>query len=77
MSFFHFRGQGGPQARPVCERSDKLLMLTETINNPNNVTDGTNANWYEMSSISLKQPKSSATLLVVPKFYAKFCQVKP
>ena len=50
-------------------------MLTEIIDA--NVTDGTSANWYEMSSLFLKQPKSSATLLAVPRFYAKFCQVKP
>ena len=50
-------------------------MLTETIGT--NVTDGTDANWYEKSGVTLKQPKSSATLLVVPRFYAKFCQVKP
>ena len=74
MSLFS-REQGPQDPKPVCERSDKVLMLTETINS--NVTDGSDANWYEMSSVTLKQPKSSATLLVVPKFYAKFCQVKP
>ena len=40
-----------------------------------NYTDGTDAHWEVSKTLKLKQPKSSHTLLLVPRTYASKCKL--
>ena len=56
--------------RTACARTDKILTLQSMGANE----AGTSAKWLE-SPLTLKQPKSSHTLLIVPKTYAPKCKL--
>ena len=58
--------------RNSCKRSDKILTLVQP--EVSNYTDGTDAHW-EVSTLTLKQPKSSHTLVLVPRTYASKCKL--
>ncbi len=59
--------------KPNCSRIDTVLELKPT---PGNVNNPTEATWTEMD-ITLSQPKSGHTLLVVPKKFARNCVLLP
>ena len=59
--------------RNSCERSDKILTLVQP--KVSNYTDGTDAHWEVSKTLKLKRPKSSHTLLLVPRTYASKCKL--
>ena len=62
------------EGNQVCERSEKVLYLTDDTSSNDLDTQG---EWKEFPDLALNQPKSSATILVVPDYYVKSCIRKP
>lgn len=57
--------------KQVCERTNKVFQLTETEGSTS--ADGTDANWIEQKSSSMKTARSGHATLTVPKDFAPKC----
>ena len=62
------------EGKQICERSEKVLYLADDTSSIDLDTQG---EWKEFSDVTLNQPKSSATILVVPDYYVSSCIPKP